>query len=625
MARCGCSGSCSCVIEGVSPISVTGNGSVQQPYTVSISVDGKAGCAGIVACVGKALGPGLTYDAGSGRIQVKLSTDDGQTARFGSDMGLLVTGDGGVTPESCTRGIDSLPAAPGVVGAEAMAGLQGPYSSPYMLDYCLGAGVDLIGFRSASTSDGVAVVTEYADHAASRSRQSVYITNEWRNISSAQARQVWNWAGDINNPETYTHPDDNTNRTDRRGGWYGWLSANYYQPLVGDLLDRMSGKAVALLDCWVEESDTSYGEAVAVDATIRAVLEYCAQDWAMIGVEALANAVTVLNAGITACLMPLKPDRVQETALPYPVADLTGAGVEWIVLSDRFADSVFTAYKNAGINVLMQGGTRHVSRARVTALGIRGAYALDPVYYRGPQAQEYRDEADPWEQRRPGTGALTYRTDQGAVVSVGGFVRGLPHEDEQGLFLPPGWGDGVGRPSVLCGWLCPLRNPVSYTLEFDMKWTSLATVSPASAKMGVLFGAATDAEPYSWPPDATLNPLGYPEGQRPPYRVYQRQNGEIGIAKWNVATGAFSYLATASSPSVVANIWNSYVLTVSATQITLTRKTDAGPQFTVSAVDNQARGGYLWIEKEESAFGSPKNPFGGAFRNVYYTPAVQPP
>lgn len=622
MARCGCSGSCSCVIEGVSPIVVSGNGSVQQPYTVSIRVDGKTGCAGIVACVATALGPGLTYDAGSGKLQVKLSTDSGQTARFGSDMGLLVTGSGTPTPESCMRGIDSLPAAPGVLGAEAMAGLHGPYSSPYMLDFCLNAGADLIGFRSASTSDSVAVVSDYADHVASRTRSNVYVTNEWRNLSASQARQVWSYAGDRNNPTTYSHPDSNENRDDRRGGWYGCLSASYYQPLVGDLLDRMAGKAVALLDCYVEPSETSYGEAVAVHATIRAVLDYCAQGWAMIGVEQLANATTVLNAGITACMMPVKPTRWAETVAPYPVADLTGAGVKWIVLSDRFADSVFTAYKNAGINVLLQGGSRHVTRARVERLGIRGVYAMDPVYYRGPAAREYRDEADPWEQRRYGTGALTYRTDQSFVLSPTGNVRGLLHEDEQGLFLSPGWGDGVGRPSVLCGWLCPLRNPDSYTIEFDLKWTSLATVSPSSAKLGLLFGAATDAEPFAWPNDATINPMGFPEGQRPPYRVYQRQSGEIGIAKWNVSTGAFSYLATATSPSIAANVWNSYLLTVTPTTITLRRTLANGQQYTVSANDNQIRGGYVWVEKEESSFGSPKNPFGGAFRNVYYTPGT---
>ena len=51
MARCGCQGSCSCVIQGASPITVTGNGSVQQPYIITLSLNGQSGCAAITACV----------------------------------------------------------------------------------------------------------------------------------------------------------------------------------------------------------------------------------------------------------------------------------------------------------------------------------------------------------------------------------------------------------------------------------------------------------------------------------------------------------------------------------------------------------------------------------------------
>ena len=67
--------------------------------------------------------------------------------------------------------------------------------------------------------------------------------------------------------------------------------------------------------------------------------------------------------------------------MPYPVDEVTGAGVEWLLLSSYFADEVFTAYRDAGVNVLMWGASRHADRQRVADLGIRGGYSLDPVYY----------------------------------------------------------------------------------------------------------------------------------------------------------------------------------------------------------------------------------------------------
>lgn len=624
MARCGCQGSCSCVIQGASPISVTGNGSVQQPYIITLSLNGQTGCAAITACVADNLGPGLVYDAGTGDIQLKLSTDSGNTLTFGTDEGIKNLEGVAPAPVLCVTGIDSLPAAPNVVMAQDLGGLTGAYSSPAALEHSIATGSDMHLFHVGTSSDDVGVVTDYWDHKVTTGRTNIYISQDVRQLSSHMVKTLYNYAGDVDDPVSYNQGDGTVDRADRRGGWYGWLEPRYYQPLVTDFLDRIHGHGVAVLDITEDPVNGVYGESDMRIGAVRAVLEYCAQDWAMIACSQITTATTVQNAGITAALLPQpRPTTWGTTTLPYVVADVTAAGIEWIFLSDRYADSVFTTYKNAGLNVIMMTNSRHHQRARVATLAIRGASAYDPVYYRGPVVGTwpygYRTETDPWEHRRMGTGQLTFSTDAQAVLSSGGFVRGRTVATEQGLEVPAGFGNGLGRPGILLGWLCPMTAPTDYRLDWDMKFTTLATNSSTRAKMGVLFGAATDRDTMDWPTgDGAQNPVAYPEGQKTLYRAYQRQNGEIGIAKWASQASDITYLATTTSPAIAANVWNSYSLRVTPTQITFTRTTSGGTSYSVTAADSQYRGGYLWAEKEETFNGSAANPFVGMFRSFAY-------
>ncbi|MFF2650611.1 hypothetical protein [Streptomyces sp. NPDC058045] len=597
---------------------------MQQPYVVSLGGQSEDGCQVITECVAENLGPGLIYDEGSGRIQVHLSDDAGQAASFGTDQGVMVPGGPGPVPGVCGQTIADLPAAPNVVGADSLAGLHGPYSSPHQLEYCLATGSDIIGFHVATSSDDVGVVADYWDHQISGRRTSIYIGQDIRQLSSSTIKSVWNFAGDVDDPVAYQRPDGDVpaGRDDRRGGWWGWLAPNYHQPLAADFLRMIDAKSIALLDCGPDPENAVYPESVAITGAVRAVLGHCAQEWAMIGVQEITNAVTVKNAGITPVMVPVKPATYGDATLPYPVADLTAAGIEWIVLNHLCADSVFTTYRDAGLQVLMLGDSRHATRARVEGLGIRGGYMLDPVYYRGPLTANcpysYRTESDPWEHRRPGTGQLTFRTDQEDIVSPSGLVRGRVEEREQGLILPPNFGANTGRAAVLCGWECPIEDPTSYTLTWDMRWDSLATTSATRAKMGLLFGAATDVDPYNWPDDPVLNPRRFPRGQRTLYRAYQRQNGELGLAKWDPS---LTYLATKSTPAMTVNAWSSYELTVTPTQITFTRIAANGTRYTVTAADSQYRGPYFWVEKEEgnAVLGDSANPFQGKVRNISYT------
>lgn len=613
---CGCGGA-SITVEGEGLICVRQEGARPTRYIVSICSESGDACEAIRQCIVDALGPGLTYDEATGQIQVCLSDDAGNTLHFGGDQCLKNLDGVQPVPPLCGQTIDDLPET-GVVGATSVAGLHYPYSSPYGVAYCLANRVDIIHFQVGGTADGVAVVTDNWNQRVEQDNTSVFVGQEVRQMNASAVNSAWSYAGNPDDPESVNLPETpRPTPEERGGGWWGWLAQNYYQPLAEDFLRMIEAKSVAWLSC-VTNPESPYGEEHHVPSAIRVVLQQCAQEWALIGVAQIPNAQTVLNAGITPILNPdgLQPITWGTTVLPYPVGDVTGAGVEWIALSDHYADSVFEAYRDAGVNVLMLGNSRHSTKARVNALGIRGAMAFDPVYYVwDDRGADIRPEWDPWEHRRPSLGMLTHETDVPHVIAKD--VRGYAEAAEQGLILPAGFGKGLVRPTVLAPG-SPIADPTDYTLEWDAKWLTLAA-SASRAKMGILFGAETDRNTLAWEPDPDVNPNGYPEGQQTLYRAWVRQNGELGLAKWDGPNpdGNFVVLATTSTPSITVDEWSSYTVRVQGSTITLTRNL-GGQEWSVVAEDSQYRGPYWFIEKEET-FGGDPDPdrrFAGKFRNI---------
>lgn len=616
MARCGCAAGCSCLVVGSSPIVVSGNGAPGSPFTVSISSGGQTGCAGVAACVGQYLGPGLTYDEATGRLQALVSRDAGNALTFGSDSGLFTTGGGGGGEAPCRVSVDSLPAA-GVAGAYAMAGLIGPYNSPYQLDYCAANNLDIVHFNVCAASDGVAWVAEYDNGQMSTARSSIFETTAARYLDSATIRTTRNLAGDL-------HDAASGNGVLLRTvtcGWYGWLSSQYVNWMLPDLLARLEGKSVALADCRdIGEPDNV--EADNIQAALRAVRDYCAHEWVMVGIGEVINAGTVLNAGMEPVVIAGRPETGYGTTdLPYTVAELTGAGVAWMALDYYYADSVFAAYVAAGINVLMTGGTRHVHRVRSEGLGCRGFLSLDPVYMRGPAPYDYRRTQDPWSQRRMGVGQLSHISERSSVLgdNVRGYFRhpasgqiGSP----EGLMLPARWGNGGGSPALLAGWECPLTNPTSYTISVEMIWDTLPT--GATGKMGLLFAMPDDRSTFVWN-GSDGNPDDLPIPPRNFYRAFQRVTGPIGIGIYDESAGAYVELATVNTPAMTADVWNTYLLTVTPTTISFRRTTSGGTNYTVSVNNSKWRGPYFAVEKEENHPENAQYGFIGGFRNLVVT------
>ena len=71
MPKCGCGQLlCACSIKGKSPLTVTGNGTPDHPYEISLEHDGKKDCQAITECVGENLTDLLGYDKTTGKIGI---------------------------------------------------------------------------------------------------------------------------------------------------------------------------------------------------------------------------------------------------------------------------------------------------------------------------------------------------------------------------------------------------------------------------------------------------------------------------------------------------------------------------------------------------------------------------
>jgi hypothetical protein len=106
VARCNCGGSCGCVLEAGTNVTVGGTGSPGNPWVVSAVVP----CATVRSCLSE--GPGIDYDPVTGVISADLSSDPGNTAVFGGDQGIFVPAGVATVETGCGLTGDGTPGDP---------------------------------------------------------------------------------------------------------------------------------------------------------------------------------------------------------------------------------------------------------------------------------------------------------------------------------------------------------------------------------------------------------------------------------------------------------------------------------------------------------------------------------
>lgn len=665
MPRCSCVTGQAVLVQGIPPIVVTGDGTADRPFTVSFAYNGLTSCDGIAACIGDHLGAGLVYQGG--KFRIRISNDPDNIVAIGTDSGVKAPAQTPAPADCFAKNIDTACTPTRLlIGAARGALLAVPGASPGSVDYCWGQGFDFHHEHVSASADGVAMVMEeeggYIDPCRTAwqpwSNWTIpttpqYTASQAYQVTASVVEKITSIAGDIVNPTTGTCTATNLPGQSKFGGWWGWNAHNYSFVTLDYMLWRNGGRMMMIADCnsMTDEAVTPAliaREAANVAAAIRSGVRACAQKWMLIGIRHTDNIAAIKAAGFEPIMISqAEGPATNTTTMPWTLATLTAAGVKWVAPDRQYADSVFTAYKNAPMNVLMYRCERHFMRERVRTLGLCGYLSHDPAYTRGPSGvpdgREYRNDYDPWRVsvRSPGVGGLSHWTSRGQFLTqISRYPRGYTQNLSE-LTLAPGFGE-VGlyptnatsvlprqNPSVLCGWACPIRNATNYTIEWEFNFMSATT----QGKLGVSFGNADDRDIFVWPAD-------WPYYQSRPQMLmaYVKGNGNVGLA-WHdyTASPARQYLNGTGISSnyniqevtitggLTVGTWYKVRLEVQPSLVRITALPGDARQTillaNLSSWVGQWRGPYFHVVKEEAIDNvSVTNQFTGGFRNMVYTP-----
>lgn len=647
MARCGCATTQNVSMQGDGLIQVSGEGTSTSPFVVSLVYQTQHGCDAVMLCVSEHVGVGLFIDAT--QLAVKVSADADNTNINGSHTDGLY-GIGFIRgPADCSsRTIASLRQSGNVlsVGALRQAFLTMPSNMVFSTEYCLAQGVDIIHAHTLASVDGISCMVDDWEGRVDRIRTTIPITRWIRDIPAEVFLRSQNNAGHDTDPEM----NQGLSLTDvdvpnAAGGWWGWRTQRAYNYTFAELLAMVARQAVVIADCTSQLGDAH--AISSVQAAARTIDAGCARPWALVGVETLTAADAAIALGQTPIMISNNtsvPTKATNGTLPWTVASLTSRGITWVCVDKLYTDSVFQAYSAAGINVIAMHIDRHIDRQRIEALragtrpgipalaNVCGYLSQDPVYTRGPAVSDYRSTTDPYRLKTIAPGVLSAFTDIGSFKdSTGKRARGYCTVADPGVHLAEafnteretGLSIGRSRATLLQGWACPLPNPSSYTVTFEMKFRGYLPQANNSPKIGIMFGQADDRDVFGWPDTDTQRTANVPQA----YFAYLRANGsgDVGVLLWR--NGNVVYVngtqerisqppLDVASGAPAADVWYRCQLTVTPTNFTWTARIGTPQQTTVTVVNNEYRGPYLYLFQEFLDVRTAPGMTQGSFRNI---------
>lgn len=564
MARCGCSSTCACAVQGSAGITVTGNGSVDSPYVISVDFTNPVACPSIMDCVGSNAGPGIVYDGVSHDIAVRISHDPNNAASFGSDGGIFATGSG-VPGASCFNTVASLPAGPNVLGGtDGLGASVAPYGG-IRDSFVRGAAHDL-------NLMSVATVVRLMDGTFAVGPTSLDTDDVSPRMTAPLISAIGlpQWRQERSNVLT----------------WYGMGEDPQEGLTTLDEVIRINGKAVSVLV--LQRQGTMVGRhtelrdwLIARCMTQRVIIALFPDDWASASpvytAAGIATMAWIIGSG---------------DATAGPPSAAVAAGITWAAVAD-LGDATLLGYKNAGLQTLMYGGTRQVQKTRVTTtLGLRGVLSHDPAYYSGKSLA--RASVDTWLNPANPSGQISPNLDANQVRDTRGQKVPDPSEDGWEMQANP----GVRNNSLLLGWANVPSNGVQVT-EVQVNFP---TMPPSQlVRLGIIVCATTDAAAAS-SGDAT-NFLSGASG----YAVCLGSNGTLDITR--IAPGGTGTVigtpATGGAPT--AGVWNKIRVTVTSTTIAaqLLSQTDVVLRNIAAVTDTTFRGPYVHLYKQQGTAAVP--------------------
>lgn len=532
MARpCGCAGECGCTILGVNGISASGTGTVRDPKLIGLAnpITG-AGCDAIMGCVGSHVGSGLRYDPSGKTVAARISGDAGNGIVFGSDSGLYASGAGGGGGGGGVT-VDSLPAA-NIIGGTYGAGFaqwpEGPietYQAAMAMD-----DLKVVHVPVRRSAEGYLAAMHHRSLGNYNWRYSGVLTTV---LDLKMMQGVWWLPG--GDPRLNVETGDVTH--DDQGGYFGhgWRDTKGVVRL-SDVFGLVQNRKVLYLECkdlGASVSDT-VDPAYSLSLIQQQIRQYGAQKAVIVGIERPTTLDATDLDAINTWMTNLKNDGVaiaahitsSAQAAQHTPASLVAAGYTWALFSYALADTspaTITAYRDAGLQVMLYGGHRQYHWNLQANLGLRGMLCVDPVYCAGKTSYfRYRKVTSQWSWTAPDYGRHGYTADfEGMRDKYRGYVpQGVGDQIAiDGTTKSPRETDPGFRTTsyyILMGEQCPIRDtrvapnevgsPNWYDIEVGFVWDAL--ISDRGRHMSIFFGVPEDRPLYEWM-SATVHTKGY--------------------------------------------------------------------------------------------------------------------
>lgn len=554
-------------------------------------------CDAIVSCVASNLGLGLDFNEATRQFEMRVSTDAGNIAEFGSDGGFYSPTSPGPGPQTWRKTVATLPAD--AISAVSGSNLVGPATAPELVEFAIGQDVDIYSIGCYALADGTVFesiggptgsVTNYTDNPGS-------ITNAL--TSSLNLQQMYYDAGSRTNP-TSRNSNAPAALLTPDGGWGGFYAPVYKPRTIDEMLRQVRGRMVVELlpqrgNITTEQIEVSIRNAVA------AVVAAGAQEWVIIQVPALLEddsrapiddwVPIVTDAGIAAGINASQEYLMTPEFTP---AEMLASGATWVNVvgpgrENGVGNARISELVAAGLQVVVTTSARQYWTTNAFGLGARVVRSPDAVYARGVRGVtgdlNYRQTLIPGlATKTAALGALTPVTDESTAMWNAGFAR----TDLDGRWFPLqyGWSDAlpVVRNAQLLGQLCPLPNATNYRLRVRMRRAADAQVNNRSA--GLFFAVPDDrgVSHIGAIPNAAANGYIAAINSRTTGTRMQLLTVNAGsqTALGSVTTGATAY---------PADTWVTVTVTVTPTTVTMTSSTNTA---TISASNTLWRGAYAY-------------------------------
>ena len=532
-------------------------------------------CDAIMSCVAANLGRGLDYNETTREIDLRISSDAGNTASIGTDDGFYAPTSPGPGDMVWRRTVATLPEQ--AISATSGSNLVGPATAPQLIDYSIANGIDIYSVPVYGLADGTifeqvggvnTLLTTYTDNPGG-------ILN--RDQSSLTVQQTHYDAGARDNPSG-RNSDAPASLLAPDGGWGGFYAPVFKPRTISETLRIIRGQMVVELNVQRATITTEQIEAD-IRATVATVVAAGAQEWTIIQVPALLDdnsrapiddwVPIVTAAGITAGVN-ISAEYLMVS--PFTPAEILASGATWVSLvtqsrPDGVDDARITELVASGLQVVATTSARQYWTSHAFGLGVRVVRSADAVYARGVRGEpgdlNYRNTLIPGlETRTTAIGALTSITDVETAMWHPGFARA----DLPGRWFPPryAWVDGVSRfgNSQILGEVCPIPNTTNFELRLRVRRTGGTTVS-SSRFAGIFWGSTHDR-------DISNNPGSGSNVLRNGYACVVRE-----VTGGGVRQGIYRYDAgvettmstTVGGPGWLADNWVSLIVTVTGAAI----------------------------------------------------------